>query len=122
MYRILKLAIAAALCWLLTNGNAFTHAMLEHAVPAVGSTVAVPPKEIRLKFSEAVEAAFCRVTVTGSEGAVATGRPHTDGKDKSLLIVDLQGSLKPGVYRVQWKAVSVDTHRTEGSFSFTVRP
>jgi len=29
-------------------------------------------------------------------------------------------SLENGVYRVMWRAVSVDTHRTEGSFTFRV--
>jgi methionine-rich copper-binding protein CopC len=28
--------------------------------------------------------------------------------------------LAPGSYRVRWHALSVDTHNTEGSFSFTV--
>jgi methionine-rich copper-binding protein CopC len=26
----------------------------------------------------------------------------------------------PGTYHVNWRALSVDTHTTEGSFSFTV--
>ena len=30
-------------------------------------------------------------------------------------------SLAPGTYRVRWHALSVDTHTTEGSFSFTRR-
>jgi hypothetical protein len=29
-------------------------------------------------------------------------------------------SAGPGSYRVQWHALSVDTHKTEGRFSFTV--
>jgi methionine-rich copper-binding protein CopC len=28
--------------------------------------------------------------------------------------------LKAGVYHVQWRVISVDTHRTQGNFSFTV--
>jgi copper resistance protein C len=28
--------------------------------------------------------------------------------------------LAPGVYQVQWHVISVDTHRTQGNFSFTV--
>jgi len=30
--------------------------------------------------------------------------------------------LAPGRYTVRWKVLSVDTHRTEGSFSFEVKP
>ena len=29
-------------------------------------------------------------------------------------------SLSPGTYRVRWHVLSVDTHKTEGSFTFTV--
>jgi methionine-rich copper-binding protein CopC len=28
--------------------------------------------------------------------------------------------LSPGTYRVHWHVLSVDTHKTEGSFSFRV--
>jgi methionine-rich copper-binding protein CopC len=30
------------------------------------------------------------------------------------------GSLAPGSYSVTWHALSVDTHKTQGSFSFRV--
>jgi methionine-rich copper-binding protein CopC len=29
-------------------------------------------------------------------------------------------ALASGVYQVQWRVISVDTHRTRGNFSFTV--
>ena len=29
-------------------------------------------------------------------------------------------ALPPGTYRVRWKVLSVDTHTTEGNFSFRV--
>jgi methionine-rich copper-binding protein CopC len=31
-------------------------------------------------------------------------------------------SLAPGTYRVAWHVVSVDTHRTEGAYTFAVKP
>ncbi|MGB0084280.1 MAG: copper homeostasis periplasmic binding protein CopC [Rhodomicrobiaceae bacterium] len=122
MPRMIKLAVAIGLICLLGAGSAAAHAMLQYAVPGVGSTVKTSPKLIRLKFSEGVEAALCRVTVTGSGSAVLTGSLRTQANDKSTLIVTMVGALKPGVYKVAWSAVSVDTHHTEGSFSFTVRP
>jgi copper resistance protein C len=30
--------------------------------------------------------------------------------------------LSPGSYKVVWRVLSVDTHTTEGSFSFSVAP
>lgn len=122
MHRMMTLAACMSVTWLFGAGSAAAHATLQYAVPGVGSTMKTSPKLIRLKFNEGVEAALCRVTVTGSGGAVLTGSLRTQANDKSTLILTLAGALKPGVYKVAWSAVSVDTHRTEGSFSFTVRP
>jgi copper resistance protein C len=121
MHPILKLALVV-FSSILLHATAVAHATLQQAVPAVGSTIAAAPTEIRLKFSEGMEAALSRVTVSGDKGAVQTARPHTEPGDKSTLIVSLPGSLKAGTYKVQWRVVSVDSHRTEGSFSFTVQP
>ncbi|HTC12301.1 MAG TPA: copper resistance protein CopC, partial [Acetobacteraceae bacterium] len=30
--------------------------------------------------------------------------------------------LKPGAYTVEWHVTSVDTHKTEGTFTFSVGP
>jgi len=38
-----------------------------------------------------------------------------------LLVVPISRPLSPGRYSVRWHAVSVDTHRTEGAFQFTVK-
>jgi methionine-rich copper-binding protein CopC len=122
MTRISTFLLASVLCLALACGQAFAHATLDSAIPGAGSTVASPPKEIRLKFSEGVEAALSKVSVTGPAGKVSAGSPHAAGKDKSTLVASLPGSLKPGTYKVQWRAVSVDSHHTEGNFTFTVRP
>jgi methionine-rich copper-binding protein CopC len=29
--------------------------------------------------------------------------------------------LAPGKYRISWQAVAVDTHRTSGTFDFTIQ-
>jgi methionine-rich copper-binding protein CopC len=113
---------AAGLAFLLAPFAVFAHAQLEEATPAVGGTVA-SPSEIRLKFSEGVEAHFCTVALSAeSGGAVPLGAPSVDPADPSILIAKLGKALTPGVYTVTWHAVSVDTHKTQGSFSFTVKP
>jgi methionine-rich copper-binding protein CopC len=28
--------------------------------------------------------------------------------------------LSPGIYKVSWRVVSVDTHATDGTFTFTI--
>jgi methionine-rich copper-binding protein CopC len=95
------------------------HAFLDHAVPAVGST-APPTHEVRLWFTEAVEPAFSAVTVTNAAGdRVNDGKIAIDSRNPQELRVRVE-PLKAGVYHVQWRVISVDTHRTQGNFSFTV--
>ena len=114
--------IAASLAFALAAGAAHAHAQLERATPSVGGTVA-SAGEIRLKFSEGVEPRFSGVALTSESGeATPLGAPSVDPADNSVLIVKVGKALAAGVYTVNWRAVSVDTHKTQGSFSFTVKP
>jgi methionine-rich copper-binding protein CopC len=114
--------IAAALAFVFAATAAFAHAQLEKATPAVGGEV-TSPAEIRLKFSEGVEPHFSGVALTAEGGAaVSLGKPSVDPADNSVLIVKVGKTLPPGVYTVTWRAVSVDTHHTQGDFQFTVKP
>jgi methionine-rich copper-binding protein CopC len=102
--------------------EAQAHAFLLKSNPTVGAVVAAPPKTVRLEFSEGIELAFSGVDVTsGANAAVATEKARFDGNGRKVLVVDLP-PLAPGAYRVKWHVVSVDTHRTEGEFRFTVKP
>ncbi len=114
--------IAASLAFALAATAAFAHAQLDKAVPAVGGTVA-SPSQIRLKFTEGVEPRFSGIALTAEGGAaVPLGAPSVDPTDNSVLIAKVGKALPPGVYTVNWHAVSVDTHKTQGSFNFTVKP
>ena len=104
---------------LLAPGAALAHAHLDHASPKVGSTVGSAPKEVVLSFTEAVEPKFSSIEVRDAKGnAVQIGKASLAG-DRSSLRVSLK-SLPAGTYKVIWKVLSVDTHRTQGDFSFTV--
>jgi methionine-rich copper-binding protein CopC len=107
----------------LTAGHADAHARLLHASPKVGETVARPPTELRLWFSESIEPRESSVTLAGPGGrAIATGRLLLDPQDKRVVVVALPAALLPGPYRVSWQVTSVDTHRTDGDFMFRVGP
>jgi methionine-rich copper-binding protein CopC len=123
MQRLLKLLIAAVLSLSFAGTAAFAHAFLDRAIPAVGSTVSGAPSELRLAFSQGLVAAFAGVRIATAEGAqVSAGKPTLDAADPTVLHVRLGQALKPGAYKVTWHVVSVDTHRTEGSYTFTVTP
>jgi len=97
------------------------HALLDHASPSVGSTVATAPKELLLWFTEKLEPAFSTVEVRNAQGAVVSGKAQVERGDGTELRVPLK-TLPPGTYLVNWRVLSVDTHRTQGSFSFRVGP
>jgi copper resistance protein C len=99
------------------TGAANAHAFLDHASPLVGSTVHSAPHEVTLSFTQNLEPAFSTVTVTDSKGArVDEGKAQVSGNTMRIGLKP----LGPGSYRVHWRALSVDTHTTEGNFSFTV--
>jgi methionine-rich copper-binding protein CopC len=99
---------------------AWAHAFLDHASPAVGSTVPTSPASLSLWFTQALEPAFSSATVTDSSGAsVDAGPVQVDTQDPTLMHVPVK-KLPPGTYKVKWHVVSVDTHTTQGDFSFTV--
>lgn len=118
----LVLAMVVAACAVATSEAALAHAFLTRASPAVGSTIRSAPTEITLSFTENVEPAFSTVQVTGPDGArVDGGDLHVDGKEPAVLHLSLK-PLAPGTYKVVWRAVSVDTHITNGDFTFKVAP
>jgi copper resistance protein C len=119
--RTFSLSIPASLAFALIATPALAHAQLEKATPPVGGTVA-SASEIRLEFSEGVEPKFTKVSLTGPGGAVPLGAANTEPSNQAVLIVPISKSLSAGVYKVHWQAVSVDTHHTQGTFEFTVKP
>ena len=119
--RTFSLSIPASLAFALIATQAFAHAQLEKATPPVGGTVA-SASEIRLEFSEGVEPKFTKVSLTGPGGAVPLGAGNTEPSNQAVLTVPISKPLSAGVYKVHWQAVSVDTHHTQGTFAFTVKP
>lgn len=105
-------------CLAMAAATADAHAFLDHAEPRVGSQVQTAPPEVKLWFTEALEGTFSTATVVDTNGRrVDRADAHLDSSDKVLLRVSLQ-PLAPGAYTVHWRAVSVDTHVTQGDFVF----
>ena len=110
-------ATATALITSLVTTAAQAHAFLDHANPLVGSTVATAPNELSLSFTQNLEPSFSSVEVTGPNGArVDASKPQISS---NTLRVGLKAA-GPGIYHVHWHALSVDTHTTQGSFTFHV--
>jgi methionine-rich copper-binding protein CopC len=114
--RLLTFATSALLAVML--GTAVeAHAFLDHAEPRVGSTVPTAPREVLLSFTQKLEPAFSSVEVSDANGTrVDLGKPSIS---TSVMRIGLK-PLSAGTYRVRWHVLSVDTHTTEGSFTFQV--
>lgn len=110
-----SLACLAIACW---SAPAFAHAFLQHAEPGAGAALQIPPKTIALTFTEELEPVFSGLAVSDSSGhSVEAGPVMIAGHSMAVPL----RPVAPGTYRVSWHAVSVDTHRTEGAYSFTVK-
>jgi copper resistance protein C len=115
---LLVTSLAACLAW----STARAHAFLDHAAPVVGSTVRAPPAQVRLWFTQQLEPAFSSVRVVDrSNKRVDRGDAKVDTHDARILQVSVP-ALAPGRYRVVWRVLSVDTHVSEGDFTFDVAP
>ena len=97
------------------------HAFLDRAVPGAGSDTKGSPPALTLTFSEAIEPLFSQVTIQSADGQPISVPAFTRSADGRTLTIPLP-NLPPGDYRVSWRVTSIDTHRTEGRFTFTVRP
>jgi hypothetical protein len=98
----------------------YAHAMLDHASPKVGSSSPTAPHEVILWFTENLEPAFSQIEVRNESGALVSAGKARLGAGNELR-VGLK-ALGPGTYKVSWRVLSVDTHRTQGDFSFRVGP
>ena len=118
MHKIMMtLAILAAA---LGAAAARAHAFLDHASPAVGSSVPTAPALVTLWFTQDLEPAFSDVTVTNQAGQrVDLGNVKIPESSPAELQIGLK-PLPAGTYLVSWHVVSVDTHPTEGTFTFEV--
>ena len=102
---------------LLATGSAQAHAFLDHAEPRVGNKLASPPHEVTLWFTQKLEPAFSTVTVTNAAGQrIDNGKARVSGNQMSVPL----RAGGTGTYHVNWHVLSVDTHTTEGNFTFQV--
>jgi methionine-rich copper-binding protein CopC len=107
---------------LLPAARVSAHAFLERSDPSVGGKVHSAPTAVRICFTEAIEPRFSSIQVFDATGKQVDKKDtHSDPSNRSLLQVSLP-RLGPGTYKVVWRVVSVDTHRTNGDFTFEILP
>jgi|SRR6476469_7125777 len=99
------------------------HAFLVRAEPRVGSKVNKAPTEVRVWFSETVQAGASSIQVFDVSGKQVDKKDtHSDRANRVVLCVSLLPALTPGTYKVIWRVTSADTHVTSGDFHFQIVP
>lgn len=116
----LSVFVSAAALMLAAAPAAFAHAHLKKSDPAAGAVVPASIPSLLLTFTEDVQPKFRTVTVVDGMGMHAeTGKPKIVPGHANELTVPLHLQMA-GKYTVTWHALSVDTHKTHGTFTFTV--
>jgi copper resistance protein C len=118
----LKMCISVAAVVAIAMSNAMVasaHSFPESQTPSAGQKVSFAPAEVTINFDAPIEKLFAKLEVTGADGkneAAAAPQVSDDGRRLSVKV----GALKPGDYTVKWAVVGIDTHHTEGSYTFSI--
>ena len=98
---------------------ASSHSFPEAEHPAVDQTLGSSPSEVSIRFDAPIEKLFAVLQVLDAAGRnVAAGQPVVGPRGYTLSVK--VPPLKPGEYTVKWGVVCIDTHHTQGSYTFTV--
>jgi methionine-rich copper-binding protein CopC len=117
-HALIVTAASAALSF--CTAAAFAHAHLVRATPGEGGSVKAAPSEVTLKFNEKLEPAFSSAVIRDAAGKqVDKADAHVDKADRTTVRVSLP-PLEPGVYTVEWRIMSSDTHKLNGNFTFRI--
>jgi copper resistance protein C len=110
----------SAVWLLLLCGPALAHAELVEAYPADGDALAESPDQVRLQFTEPIEAAFDPVKVYDQQGnRVDEDDARVDPDDAKILVAGLE-ELSEGSYTVEWRVTSIDGHIVDDTYQFAV--
>ncbi|MCA1652796.1 MAG: copper homeostasis periplasmic binding protein CopC [Sphingomicrobium sp.] len=104
-------------------GTAGAHPKLLSASPAPNATVSKPVR-LELHFSEPLMASFSKASLMMAmpgHAPMKIASATAAGSDGRTLVLTPRRPLGPGRYRVDWHAVSVDTHHLSGNYAFAVK-
>ena len=111
-----------AVCALsLSAASAFGHGKLEQSAPPADAVLAAAPKQISLRFNEALETSFSKISVSpaGNASAIASGGA-ADASDARSLVLPLP-ALSSGEYQVHWSVMTHDGHKSRGDYRFRIK-
>lgn len=103
------------------TSSAFAHAKLQSSDPQAGSTLDAAPKQVRLKFNEALEPAFSKIKLTGPQNnEIPVTATTVDKADPTVMTAPLP-ALSTGEYHIKWSTMTHDGHKAKGEVTFKVK-
>ena len=108
--------------------GAQAHTKLVSSSPSANAIVAKPGRVV-LTFNERVVANFTGATLTMTsmpgmarhKPMAITGFTSAMSADGKTLTLTMRRALAAGTYQLKWHAAGTDTHRMQGTFTFTVK-
>jgi methionine-rich copper-binding protein CopC len=119
-------AVIVLITGLLISSLAQAHPKLLASTPTEGAEGA-PPDKIELHFSENLVTQFsgAKLLMTEMSGMVHAPMPVkakvSGGSDPKTMFITPTAPLTAGTYKVEWRAVSSDTHPITGNVTFKVK-
>ncbi|MGA7757349.1 MAG: copper resistance protein CopC [Ilumatobacteraceae bacterium] len=101
-------------------GTVLAHAELVSSTPANQAILGSSPDEILLRFSEGVDPIGQAILLVDGEGDPVPLGPISQAGGADTISADVPGTIADGTYVVGWQAVSADSHKIRGAFTFSV--
>lgn len=115
MFLLAAAAVAAA-------PSAAMHTRLKKSSPAPNDSI-LAPTQLKFWFSEPVELAFTRITLTSTAGVKIPLEKlsFSDTTGTAAVVAPIVGTLPQATYTVTWSAAAKDGHPAKGEFQFVVK-
>jgi copper transport protein len=118
---VARVALLALLAGAILPATASAHATIVETTPADQQVLKTEPREVTLKWSEAVDLGAHAVKLLDSSGAEVKTAPAKRGPGgAATAVLELPPGLAHGTYVVAWRVVSSDSHPVSGAFSFSI--
>jgi len=118
--RLLAVFLVLVAVLLALAAPASAHAVLVSSSPADGQVVPLSPAEVRLQFSEEVNADLGGITVLDAKGTRVDTGDSSPGATRDQLKASLAPDLPNGAYVINYRVVSADGHPITGAVIFGV--
>ena len=113
-------SMVGAIASLGVAGTVLAHAELTASTPANQAILASTPPEILLTFSEGVDPVGDSIRLVDADGNAVPLGPIDQSQGDDTLRAPVPATIADGTYIVGWQAISADSHKIRGAFTFSV--